>query len=141
MADDRFAARLNRIQAKQKTPKKSAQPELLAGVGDVKHTRTTLKAQKTRLMPYIALGLVVGYGSYLTLNEFVGMETLLTTPPERLLELGLADPRVGAAGAALLFCATLAFLSLFLGKRGLKARGFSWAAVVSVVGGAVVAGL
>ena len=83
----------------------------------------------------------MGYASYHTLSEFVGIETLLSTPPEALIEMGLADPKVGAAGAALAFCGALAFLSLFLGKRGLKARGFSWAAVVSVVTGAVVASM
>lgn len=140
MSDQRFAARLQKIESKQKSPRK-AEPQLLAGVGDVKATRTSLKSSRPRLLPYIALGLIVGYASYVTLNELVGLEALIATPPEAMVNLALSDPKIGAAGGALAFSGALAFLSLFLGKRGAKARGFAWAAVVSAVGGAMVASI
>ncbi|THH38374.1 hypothetical protein E4Z66_02040 [Aliishimia ponticola] len=137
MTDKRFEERLKRIAARTA---QGAEVEMLAGVGE---TEVAVKAaaavDKPRASLVLALaGAIVGFAAFRPLRDLVGIDALMTMPPETLLEIGTAQPMVGGAAIVLGLCALLSVFSLLRGRKAFKLMSFSWAALGAAFGGAIV---
>ena len=133
MGDKRFEERLQRIAHRTRG---GAQAELLAGVGEISEAKEAAEPVKPGSLVLAALGAGTGFAALKVIRDNVGLETLLATPPDALIELGRADPMVGAAGAVLGLCVLFLLTSFVRGRKAVKMLSFSGAAVGAAVSGA-----
>lgn len=135
MGDHRFDNRLKRIEARHKG---KPAVELLAGVGDVNEAAEAAEGKPRASLILALIGSVVGVWALQVLKSQVGLESLLSYPPEMLLEIAMSEPMIGAAGGILALSALLAIFSLLRGRKAFRMMSFSWAAVGGALGGFVL---
>lgn len=136
MSDHRFTDRLKRIETRQRS---GAPVQILAGVGDVKEAEEAAEGKPRASLILALLGASAGVWSLQVLKNQVGLNGLLSYPPEMLLEIALAEPMIGAAAGLLVTSALLAVISFLKGRKAFKIMSFSWAALGGAIGGLVAA--
>lgn len=136
MGDKRFDDRIKRISVRHKN---GPSVEMLAGVGDVNEAAEAVAGKPKASLILALIGGLVGVSALQTLKTHVGLGALTAYPPEMLLEIGMADPVIGASGVALTLCAALAVFSLLRGRKAFRMMSFSLAAMGGALGGFVMA--
>lgn len=131
MSDHRFNDRLKRIQHRARS---GAQPDILAGVGDVKQAREAARRAPFPLWSMV-LGSVTGFAALWHVLQQLGLAgvSALARAPDQALALAQDNPGLGAAGASLALIGVAFVLVLTLRRRGARVHAFAFTGVAGAL--------
>ena len=133
MGDKIFEDRLRRIAERTHG---GTQVELLAGVGEISQAKEAAEPVKKGSLVLAALGATTGFGAFKVLRDQVGIEAMMTLPPDVLIHLATSEPMIGAAAGVLALCAFLLLVSFLRGRKAVSMLSFTGAAIGAAASGA-----